>query len=56
MTVPVVLQAKAMIFGFMSAVVGFIYGRIFRVTNYVIDYDKIKARLDFKISKYTVSA
>ena len=56
LTAPVVLQVKAMIFGFMSAAVGFITGRIFRVTNYVIDYDKIKERLDSKIHKYTVSA
>jgi hypothetical protein len=50
------LQVKAFIFGLMSGVMGFVSGRIFRVANFVIDYDKIKGKLDIKISKYSVGA
>jgi hypothetical protein len=50
------LQVKAFSFGLMSGVMGFVSGRIFRVANYVIDYDKIKGKLDSKIYKYSVGA
>ena len=52
----VVMQIKAFLFGMSSAFIGFTSGRIFRVTNYVLNYEKLKSRVEIRISKYSVPA